>query len=327
MQQKRKVNKISIARKENNAMYNKVEKATYISTEEVYGRVPLDTSPATVCVTNHIIEMTVMEKQRHRKCSVRKINKDYYMVERTGEIKKYGEKSNKKKKVNMNNKFTALRRIINLNFIGLDSEIHVTLTYSKAMYDREQVSKDFKKFWKHLKFSYPDLEYVAIYEPSRLGSWHIHVLIKSIKKRGLYISQYELKYLWGNGYVYVNKIKNNDNIGAYFVALLSIDKTYGGDKKKVARLHYYTKGYRLYSCSTGIEKPTCLKMSYKDAMKMIGDIPPCFEKNYGIFRTEDDSEINVIYHMQYNRKRTVEILDKQDPFYRLKLLHLKNGRR
>lgn len=37
-------------------------KNIYISREEVNGRIPLDDSISTTCVTNHIVEMTVMEK-------------------------------------------------------------------------------------------------------------------------------------------------------------------------------------------------------------------------------------------------------------------------
>ena len=50
-------------------------KNIYISREEVVGRIPLDDSISTTCVTNHIVEMTVMEKQISRKwCCIIKVD-------------------------------------------------------------------------------------------------------------------------------------------------------------------------------------------------------------------------------------------------------------
>lgn len=290
------------------------ESKIYISTKEVEGRIPLDDSPAKVYITNHIIEIVVSEKKRRRGCAIRKINKDYYLVESTGEIKKFKEKSSKEtqvKKVNMNGKFSELKRLINRNFLGNNNELHVVLTYQKGMFDRDKASDDFKVFWKYVKFTYPTLAYIVIYEPTSRGSWHMHILIKDNANKYLFISRVELERLWKKGYVYVGRIKENDDIGAYFVALISGTNNETQGKGKADRLKYYKKGYRLYSRSAkGIITPTPLNVPYLVALEIVKGLEPCFEKNYGIFSAEDDRELNVIYHKHYNLKRPNGIYEK-----------------
>ncbi len=48
-------------------------KNIYISREEVTGRISLDDSVSTTCVTNHIVEMTVMEKPIRWKCAIKRL--------------------------------------------------------------------------------------------------------------------------------------------------------------------------------------------------------------------------------------------------------------
>lgn len=284
---------------------------TYISSKEVEGRIPLDESPTKVYIMNHIIEMTIMEKRRKRGCAIRKINKDYYLVESTGEIKKFGERDkNQVKKINMNAKYSALKRAINYNFHGNKSEVHVILTYEKGMFDRDKASADFKAFWKHLRFYNEFLEYIVIYEPTEKGSWHMHVLIKDTRGRYLCISKTDIQTIWKNGFVYITRIRNNDNIGAYFVALVSFDKDSSECKGKAKRLHYYKKGFRLYSRSKGISDPPCIETTYLEAKKLVEGLEPCYEQNYGIFSTDDDRELNVVYKKEYNKKRPMGIYEK-----------------
>lgn len=282
-------------------MKNLNEKRTYISREEVLGRIALDDSPTTVCITNHIIEMVTREKHQGRNCCIRRLDKHYYVNLRTGEIKEFRKAEDRDKSVNMNPKFTALRQLINKNFHGLFSEIHLILTYDKEMKEREKASVDFKAFWKRIKRFYSGLDYIVIYEPTEKGVWHIHVLVKDSGNRKLFIPKKHLKELWGHGFIYVLRISDNDNIGAYFVALLSEDREI--KSKKTNRLQYYKKGYRVFSKSKGIESPTYLKMPYSEAMKLVKGLEPCFEENYGIYDVETGDEINVIYRKHYNMKR------------------------
>lgn len=278
-------------------------KNIYISKEEVAGRIPLDDSPTVVCITNHIIEMTVMEKAVRQKSRIKKLDKDHYLNCRTGEICKFHNNDNTANKRNMNKSYTVLRRLINQNFVGDSSELHVTLTYSEHMTNRENVSVDFKAFWKRLKYTYPTCEYIVIYEPTAKGNWHIHVLVKGRNGESLFIPQDWLRHIWRKGYVHVNRILDNDNIGAYFVALFSDDNQCSNKQRKVDRISYYVNNYRLYSRSKGIKTPPLYKETYKQALDRVKGLEACFENAYGIYDSEDGTELNVIYHKQYNKRR------------------------
>lgn len=279
-------------------------KNIYISRKGVEGRIPLDDSVSTICVTNHIIEMTVLEKPIRRKCGIKRLDKDHYLNLRTGETCEFRH-SEKNQRKNMNKAYTTLRRIINYNFTGNVSELHVTLTYRENVRSRENVSEDFKAFWKRLKYAYPNCEYLVIYEPTAKGNWHIHVLIKDSAGKNLFISKDKISYMWRKGYVYVNRILDNDNIGAYFMGLLSVENGKSRGQKKTERIEYYSSNYRLYSRSKGIKNPPLYKETYRQALERVKGLEPYFEASYGIYDAEDNRELNVIYHKQYNKKRTM----------------------
>lgn len=59
---------------------------------------------------------------------------------------------------------TTLRRIINLNFNGDDSELFLTLTYATWMNDTTRLYEDFNRFKTALRYYY-SFEYVCIAEP------------------------------------------------------------------------------------------------------------------------------------------------------------------
>ena len=46
-----------------------------------------------------------------------------------------------------------------------------------------------------------------------------------------------------------------------------------------------------------------LYSSTKQALERVKGLEPCFENAYGIYDSEDGTELNVIYHKQYNKRR------------------------
>ena len=44
-------------------------------------------------------------------------------------------------------------------------------------------------------------------------------------------------------------------------------------------------------------------ITYKQALERVKGLEPCFENAYGIYDSEDGTELNVIYHKQYNKRR------------------------
>lgn len=49
--------------------------------------------------------------------------------------------------------------------------------------------------------------------------------------------------------------------------------------------------------------PPLYKETYKQALERVKGLEPCFENAYGIYDSEDGTELNVIYHKQYNKRR------------------------
>ena len=94
-----------------NTYISKVDKVKITSADNV-----------TICITNHIIDVTVTRKRNTKGFSdIEKIDKDHYVVKSTGEIKEYAhvEKSQEmiasNRRKSMNKKFSYLRQYINMN--------------------------------------------------------------------------------------------------------------------------------------------------------------------------------------------------------------------
>ena len=58
-----------------------------------------------------------------------------------------------------------------------------------------------------------------------------------------------------------------------------------------------------YTLAKGIKTPPLYKETYKQALERVKGLEPCFENAYGIYDSEDGTELNVIYHKQYNKRR------------------------
>lgn len=72
-----------------------------------------------------------------------------------------------------------------------------------------------------------------------------------------FIKKTELFDIWGNGWVYINKIKHVDNIGAYVIKYMTKDSN---DKR--------LQGLKAYNCSQGLERPTEIT-TWKDGTEIV----------------------------------------------------------
>ena len=187
----------------------------------------------------------------------------------------------------------------------------------EKMEDIDKVSKDFKRFWEKLHYHYPDLEFIRILEPQHTGTWHIHVLLKTNCYQKLEIPKQVVETLWGHGFVRVVKIRDNDNIGAYFSAhqkdvnAFDAESEEQTDRKciiKGARLQFYPPNKRIYSCSKGIEKPKKIRTTFSEALQLVDVEHLVFSSSMEITvtDTETGSEtiVNQIGRFQFNSKRT-----------------------
>ncbi|MGI6696660.1 MAG: rolling circle replication-associated protein [Christensenellales bacterium] len=251
----------------------------------------------------------------------RRLDKDRCVNLKTGEIITYKKSS---KRLNnhqgLRKTFSDLRRVINANFIGdHQSELHITLTYNYNEQDYTKVAKDFSRFWSRFTYHYPGCEYIRILEPQNAGRWHIHLLVKLMNGKLLYVDYDHLRDLWGLGLIHVSEMPSSDNIGAYFSAMFTDydafenaecpEQNPNGWKAivKGARFKFYPPNFRFYSCSKGIIRPKAKKMPYGEAMKLVGNSREVYTSTKQIV-TEDElgniQELNAVLYQQFNSNRT-----------------------
>lgn len=201
------------------------------------------------------------------KATVRKLDKKHYMVCSTKEVKEYKE-NDKKGNKSLYSTMKKIRELIRCNFNGSKNEVFLTLTYKENMQDRKKLYNDFKKFYQKLKRKFKEhkFEYIIIAEPQERGAWHLHILLKAVNQKKLYLQQNMLLKMWGHGGVYIERIKDNvDDLGTYFGAYFTdlIDED-SKKRKKGARLHLYPKYFKFYRTSRGIKKPELFYTQYKN---------------------------------------------------------------
>lgn len=282
------------------------------------------TSVVTLTEMGHISEIQRMERQNQQQ-TIRKLNKDEYVVLETGEIKEFNHIENRSQSMNsLRQTFKKLRYLINNNFVGAKNELHMTLTYAENMTDTERLYADFKRFMMRLKRKYKgqSIDYLNVIEPQERGAWHCHLLIRFNDVGSIFIENKKIAEMWQQGFVTIRSLAEVDNIGAYLSAYLSdieltdeteslayadgteiVEKTVEGQKKKFikgGRLHMYPPNMKLYRKSRGIVPPTRKRMTYEDAKKAVGSAEPHYSKTYDILT---DGFKNTIHFEQYNSKR------------------------
>lgn len=214
------------------------------------------------------------------KGGVRRLDKDHYLVISTGEVKEYEHKEQDVKHIkNLRRTMAKLMGLFRANFTGGINELFVTLTYKENMTDTEKLYKDWDKFYKRLRYRYPDKDfaYIAVAEPQERGAWHFHVLLKDLHGKQLYIANQDLQEIWGHGYTDAERVRAED-AGTYFATYLSYVGEHKWEKeaaaatgedqnprtkreKKTSRLPLYPKGMKYYRASKNLVQPREIECS------------------------------------------------------------------
>lgn len=281
-------------------------------------------APVKLTRMNHISEIQFLS-YRNEEQRIQKIDANRYIDLDTGEIHDFKRTENRSENVNSLRKtFSALRSLINTNFVGKKNELFITLTYRGELQtnDPTRVYEDYRKFMQRLKYKYKDvstIDYINVLEPHASGNFHMHVLVRFNDKPSIFIENNVLAEIWGNGYVKINSLSKVDNIGAYVSAYLTDlevsdeaegdmvaeKEVQGGEKKKFVkggRLHFYPTGTRIFRASRGIKKPEVEETTYGQAQKKIGATTPI--SVYGVEIIDDEKHFkNTIIKEQYNTKR------------------------
>lgn len=278
---------------------------------------------STVYITGNIVEVITPYLRNGNLTKFKKLNKTEYVDCDTGEVKEYKHTNNRSNNTQgIQRSLSNLRRIINLNFTGEDSERFLTLTYSTLMTDTDKLYTDFKNFICALRKRYP-VEYIAIAEPQTSGSFHMHVLLKASSLKKLYITGETLGELWRHGFSHIEKLPFIENFGAYFgvrVTNLHLDEIIQKSSipksvLKGSRLHYYPKNFKLYRCSKGIKRPQAIQIPYKDAKKLTSAMEMCYSCSKQIIsvdKEDNEKTLNTIYYEHYRYPKKKENWDMKN---------------
>ena len=269
---------------------------------------------------------------------IAKLSNGYYLNRRTGEIKKYHIHEHGTRLTNLSSVKRAmlkLRYIIDSNFFGDKNELFISLTYSKPQTDTKRLKKDWANFIKKLYRKYPntDLKFIAIFEPQGKlvddkPCFHIHFLLKGLVNMDKKI----LYKLWPQGFVDIKSIhyfdnddhkvdENPENIAAYVTSyavnlntqfvdhnvaeIMKENKieiiTTSSNKQiaKGARLLFYPRYFRFYSCSSNVKMPRIYKNLPIDKIDFssFGKL----ESSYAYEIYDDNKKLNKVQHFNYKK--------------------------
>ena len=197
-------------------------------------------------------------KQNHNIGKYRRLNKDEFINIETGEIRKFNI-GNFKSEKSIRRSMNKLRELIELNFTNTNF-LFITLTTANldGFNDIKIAKKHFKKFIRKLTDKYKDIAYVAKFEQHKNGNWHIHLLVKNIKNKAIFIPNSVISKMWKNKCTktrLVNK-KDIEKVTDYMI--------------KTTQLNNVPKDFELFTKSKNLRVKR-EKMTFKEFKEKIQD--------------------------------------------------------
>jgi hypothetical protein len=119
----------------------------------------------------------------------------------------------------------------------------LTLTYVENMQDYEQFKMDWQRFTQNMKRHGYKLKYLYVLEYQERGAIHAHVVVFNRE----IIPFKVIENAWKRGFVYINKIRDIKNLGAYVC-------------KYITKQSLAAYGSHTYHVSRGLEKPKEIKI-------------------------------------------------------------------
>ena len=229
----------------------------------------------------------------------RKISKTAYFDIKANIEKEYQYNDIQTEKA-VKRKMKKFRYILESNFDGANNELFITLTTDEECHDIKLIKKYFKKFYQKLKYRYSDLIYAYVIElQQKRFSWHIHLMIKSIKTSNLFISNSEIEIIWGQGQTRTTRIVDTptdfeiDEEKAMTEpdSFIAKQKYYGVEKVISYMCKYKTKEQmpsyaRIFSYSRNMKKPFEKLVNTDDIFQIL------YQKGY--IKSEKDTYTTII---------------------------------
>ena len=280
----------------------------------------------TVTMCGNVTEVKYNRRGGHA-CHIRRIDKDHYCDNRTGEVFEVQHKDSRiQDPKSVRASMCRLRQVINANTVTPRNCKWVTLTYAENMTDPERLYIDFKNFMKRFRYAYGECEYIIAIEPQERGAWHAHSLF-IFSQKAPYVPNDRMAELWGHGWTKTRKLTNSMNVGLYLTTYLTdLEVTDGmklsesaevvrkeienedGKKEskrfiKGGRLHLYPAGFHFYRTSRRVAQPVTEKMSEEEARELVEDSKLTYEITRFIFDENDPNGFQTIVNIRYYTRR------------------------
>lgn len=177
-----------------------------------------------------------------------------------------------------------VRRLINAN-VDKYGELSkfLTLTFREHVVTFKEANYEWKKFRQRLEdYLKIDLCFVVVPEFTKIGRIHYHAIFFNLP----YILHKKITEIWGNGWVYINKIDKVDNVGAYVCKYMT-----KSENEKLKEKKCYFSSRKLY-------KPKEVKEKSK-VDSLVAALPALSLTYENIYK----SEFNIVNYKQYNLKK------------------------
>lgn len=241
--------------------------------------------------------MACTNSHRNSKPNCKKISKGIYVNTVTNEQIMAKEHFNRSENFNLLRKSADnLYKLIHANFYK-NSGFHCVLTYSKPPKDTEEVYHDFKIFWQKVRYHYPNMGYISILEPTQKGVWHIHLLLKDVKDKKMFISYYSIREFWKKGICYITPMREGIDYGQYFRKKITADNEL---------LKFYEPGVRYFRHSRNIKKPLTFTAGRTEVMdKLVERGGYQLQEQYSLSINKvdfgDERALNKVFYKKYRK--------------------------
>ncbi len=147
----------------------------------------------------------------------------------------------------------------------------LTLTFKENITDSSTANLEFTNFNKRLSYHLYKtnknvLKYICIPEFQKRGAIHFHVLYFNMP----YVDFKEIENIWGNGFIFIESVKDNiEDYAKYVAKYINKENSKGEDNFDI----YVDKNMlnqKRYFCSRGLHRPVVLKLAIdNDTYEMI----------------------------------------------------------
>jgi len=218
--------------------------------------------------------------------------------------KKSGQRKERKRVDNIYRARNACKHLINCNRDrGQYADKFVTLTFADSRWsDLKEANYEVHKFMMRLEYQCKiNVRYVAVpeiqmdrWEKYGTKVWHFHVYFFGLP----YIPNAQLRKIWGNGFVRINRIDKNSDVGSYVAKYMQ--ESFSA---------FNEKGMKRFFRSGGLREPEELRAESTAQILARMRIPEGCKPEYGpvTYENQNNPFIGKVTYTRYVLNKTEEV--------------------